>query len=200
MRGRTRRGCGAVRLHGRTRLSPPDRAGSGPLQGGETAAGMAGRPAGRRDRPRPVVGDLQRSGARRARAADRHLEPEPQGRRSGVPPIGRNRRRGPRRLFPDRDREPRGAAFAQRRQRLERHRFVILRRWRRRQDRELFQRRCGGELDPRFLGPGPPHGRGQCRDGSGECRRYRQCPAFGAGHARRRLSAVAHRRRAEAAA
>ena len=51
---------------------------------------------------RRLVVDLQRSGARRSGAADRHLEPEPQSRRGGFAPGRRDRRRGPRRLFPDR--------------------------------------------------------------------------------------------------
>ena len=62
----------------------PRRPGAGAIQGGAAAAGLEARPAERRDQPRRVVGDLRRSGARRARAADRHLEPEPQSRRGGL--------------------------------------------------------------------------------------------------------------------
>ena len=68
------------------------------------AAGLEARPAERYVQPRRLVGDLQRPGARRAGAADRHLEPEPQSRRGGFAPGRRDRRRGPRRLFPDRNR------------------------------------------------------------------------------------------------
>ena len=60
-------------------------------------------PAAGRPGPRPVVGDLRRSSAERARGARQHLEPEPRGGGGAVPAGPRARARGPRGLLSHRD-------------------------------------------------------------------------------------------------
>ena len=184
-------GCGgifgAVGVHGRARLSAARGACAGELQGsGRLEAGQARRC----HRPRCLVVDLQRSGARRIGKADRHLEPEPQSGRSGVPSGGVHRRPGARRVLSNRDLERVGPARAGQRQLQWQHRD----RRRARQYRQPLQWLGRGELDAGSLGADPPHGREQCRQRAGECGRPRRRTARRAGPARRRLSAIARRR------
>ena len=176
-------GARCSRLAPSGRITNARRPGAGPLQGG----GLEGRRAARCDRPRRLVVGLQRSGARRPGKADRHLEPEPQSRRGGVPAGGMRSSRRPAPAF-SRPRSERGrAALAQRRWLQQQHGSWSIGGV----HDQLVQHLRVGELDAGSVGQGPPHRRERCRERAGERRRSRQRAPGGAGHARQRLSATA---------
>ena len=110
------------RLHGRSRLraAAAGRSAVARLQGDDRAGGRRGRqlPAGhaaRCHRPRPMVDDVRRSGARPAGGPDRHLQPDADPGRGGLPPGARagapgrvgslSDGLGQRRLHPERQRQ-----------------------------------------------------------------------------------------------
>ena len=138
----------------------PTRPGPGPK-----GSRLAGGPAGGRDRPRRLVVDLPRSGARRARAPDRHLEPEPEGRRGRLSRGRGDRHPGPRRLFPT------AQIYATpRRSRVRRRCRLAAGGGTIRNISNSFSLTAAASWVPDLWGKVAPHGRGRCRQRPGQRR------------------------------